>query len=253
MLSATSILLADSADFYIRHERWNDAERVIVKALRHDPANHSNYLLWSNLGTVRTELNNLDGALEAFDIGLASAPRSTTLLTNRARTLLLKNDSKAALDDLSSALAVDSTLKWPRKMRGLILAAEGRDSLALTDFHSYTVRFGDDADILNSEADIAARHGNDSRAIDLYKKAYKLEPDTDMLEKALITACVYGRIEDMADELADGLRRNPRSGNLYLIRAVLRRTRHQPSEMEADLRRARQLGADPTLTRHLEF
>ena len=36
-LTATYVELADSADRYIRQERWADAERVIVKALRHEP------------------------------------------------------------------------------------------------------------------------------------------------------------------------------------------------------------------------
>lgn len=251
VLSATQVQLADSADFYIRHERWTDAERVIVKALRHDPANRTNYLLWSNLGTVRTQLNNLDGAIEAFSIGLASAPRSTTLLTGRARTLLLKADTDAALADLDAALAVDSTLQWPRKMRGLILTDRGSLDSALADFDNYTARFGDDADILNARAGIAATRGDAPLAIELYKKAYAREPDTEMLERALTIACQYGRLEEMSDELADALRRAPRSGNLYLMRAMLRRAMHQNSEMEADLRRALDLGADPDLYRLL--
>lgn len=61
-LTATYIELADSADVYMKNERWGDAERVIVNALRHEPANKSNYMLWSNLGTVRTNMGDYDGA-----------------------------------------------------------------------------------------------------------------------------------------------------------------------------------------------
>ena len=79
-LTATYVELADSADNYIKHERWADAERVIVKALRHEPANKSNYLLWSNLGTVRTNMGDYNGALQAFDIGLSSAPKEVIVI-----------------------------------------------------------------------------------------------------------------------------------------------------------------------------
>ena len=53
-LTRTYIELADSADNYMKRERWEDAERMIMGALRHEPANRSNWLLWSNLGLVST-------------------------------------------------------------------------------------------------------------------------------------------------------------------------------------------------------
>ena len=145
-LTSTYVELADSADRYIRAERWQDAERVIVKALRHEPANRSNYLLWSNLGIVRERQENYPGALEAYGIGLASAPRSTMLLTNRARTYLATGQLAAARADLDSALDVDSTLQWPRKMRGVIRAALGDLDGADADLDIYTARWGADAE-----------------------------------------------------------------------------------------------------------
>lgn len=250
-LTATYVLLADSADFYMRHERWDDAERTIVKALRLEPANRSNYLLWSNLGTVRTRLDKLDGALEAFQIGLASAPNSTVLLSNRARTYLLKGDSEAALADINHALALDSTLQWPRKMRGLINASRRNYDAAKADFKIYSDKYGDDADILGALADIAASTGKDLEALDYYKRSYKLDPDEELLEKALLTACVYGRIEDMTEELNEGLRKNPRSGMLYLMRAMLNKARHQNSEMEENLKKSRQFGVNETIYNQL--
>ena len=158
-LTATYVELADSADRYIRQERWADAERVIVKALRHEPANKSNYLLWSNLGVARTEMKNYDGALEAYEIGLAMAPASTALLSNRARTYMAKGDKKEAVADLDKALSLDSTLQWPRKMRGLVRASAGDSEGALSDFRIYINRFGKDAAISEACGDIDVAKG----------------------------------------------------------------------------------------------
>ena len=116
-LTRTYVEYADSADRYIRNENWVDAERMIVNALRLEPANKSNYLLWSNLGIVRDRIGNTEGALQAFDIGLASAPRSTVLLANRAYTLMKTGRDKEALRDLDLALELDSTLLVPRLSR----------------------------------------------------------------------------------------------------------------------------------------
>ena len=41
--------LADSADNYIRREKWEEAERVIISALKVEPGNFANSLLFSNL------------------------------------------------------------------------------------------------------------------------------------------------------------------------------------------------------------
>ena len=83
-MAQTYIQYVDSADNYIKRENWEAAERMTIAALRLKPANKLNYLLWSNLGDIRTRQQNYEGALEAFEIALASAPRKELILNNRA-------------------------------------------------------------------------------------------------------------------------------------------------------------------------
>lgn len=246
-LTATYVELADSADRYIRAERWTDAERVIVKALRHEPANRSNYLLWSNLGIVRTQMSDYDGALEAYEIGLASAPKSTMLLTNRARTYLAMDRRQEAVDDMTAALESDSTLQWPRKMRGLTLASLGKRDKAIADFDTYERKYGEDASIQEARGDLDVMAGNQEKAMEHYREAYRLEPDEDILCKTLTAALMFGKLEDMEEELAEGLRKYPRNGTLYAMRAALNKVRFQTDAMESDLKTAREYGADPVL------
>lgn len=246
-LTATYVELADSADVYIRHERWADAERVIVKALRHEPANKSNYLLWSNLGTVRTNLGDYDGALQAFDIGLSSAPRSTILLSNRARALIAKGDNAKALADLDMALEIDSTLRWPRKMRGLLRATANNLKGASADFETFVRMFGKDSTVEEATGDISLHHGDLSSALTHYKEAYNIETNDQVLHKLLLTAIEAAKLEDYEEILGIGIRNHPRDGNLYLIRAYLKKNRYQTSDMEQDLKRAKELGADSNL------
>lgn len=250
-LTATYVQLADSADYYIDRKLWPDAERVIVKALRHEPANKSNFLLWSNLGIVRENMENYDGAIEAYSIGLASAPRSTVLLTNRARAYLATNNRDAAIEDLDTALAADSTLQWPLKMRGLLLASKGDSKQALIDLTSYKEKFGKDAAVSEALGDISTSEGKADEAIAYYREAYDAEPDPDLLGKMALTAYAFGKIEDVGDDLSDGIKKYPRAGMLYLMRAMLNKARFQTSAMESDLRMARDLGVDRTLYERL--
>lgn len=246
-LTSTYVELADSADRYLRQERWADAERVIVRALRHEPANRSNYLLWSNLGVVRTNMGDLDGALEALNIGLASAPRSTMLLSNRARTLIARGNTRGALDDLDAALELDSTLQWPRKMRGTLRAAAGDRKGAETDFAIYTARFGEDASVAEARGDLAASANELPEATRFYMEAYRLQPDVYLLTKGLLTAHLCDRLEEHEEALAEGLRKYPREGTLYLLRAMLNKRRYQNTAMEHDLKTARELGVNEDL------
>lgn len=250
-LTATYVQMADSADRYMSQGRWLDAERVIVKALRHEPANKSNYLLWSNLGLVRTNMEDYDGALEAYNIGLISAPHSTVLLSNRARTYITKGDTEAAMTDLDTALALDSTLQWPRKMRGLLRTATGDLPGAVSDFAKYEESYGEDAAILEAEGDIATSRGDIDTAITRYRAAYKLEPDTSLLGKSLLTAYMFDRLDDMADDLTEGLKKYPRDGMLYLMRAMLNKSRFQTDAMEVDLKMSKEFGVDETLYNRL--
>jgi len=196
-------------------------------------------------------MEDYNGALEAYGIGLVSAPKSTVLLSNRARTYIAKGDSDAAMTDLDTALAVDSTLQWPRKMRGLLKTAAGDSSGAMSDFAAYVERYGEDAAICEAEGDIATSRGDIDKAIERYRAAYRLEPDASLLGKSLITAYLFGRLDDMTDDLSEGLKRHPRDGTLYMMRAMLNKSRFQTDAMEVDLKMAKEFGVDETLFNRL--
>lgn len=250
-LTATYIELADSADYYISRKKWLEAESVIIKALKHEPANKSNFLLWSNLGIVRENLDNYDGAIEAYTVGLATAPKSTVLLTNRARAYLVKNEKKHALNDLQKALEMDSTLQWPLKMEGLLYASLGEQDKALVSFRSYTERYGKDADISETAGNIYASRSNVDDALICYRESYKLNPSPETLEKIVLTAYLFGRIDEVEEEIMEGVKKYPRDGMMYLMRAMLNKSRYQTDAYESDLKTAINLGVNREILNQL--
>ncbi|MDE7180291.1 MAG: tetratricopeptide repeat protein [Muribaculaceae bacterium] len=244
----TYLQLVDSADMQIKKENWAVAETYIIKALQSDPANKSNYLLWANLGMVRANRNEHPAALEAFDIGLASAPNSTSLLTARAMSLLAVGQPGEALKDLDKALRTDSTLRKPLKLHGVVQAGLRKYDGAIKDFDRYEAIFGDDADIQSARGDIATSRQQPEEALRHYKKTFELAGDEESLEKFLRAAYLFGHLEDEEETLRSALITFPRNGNLYLLRAALNRARYQTQAMESDLKMARDLKADKTLT-----
>lgn len=246
-LSENYIMLADSADYYIEKKMWTDAENAIIRALKLEPANKSNFLLWSNLGIVRENQNNYDGAIQAYTIGLSSAPKSTVLLTNRARAYLADNKPHQALDDLETTLQADSTLQWPLKMKGLILASLEDNDEALEVLGNYRNKYGKDSSVSEALGDIEARRGNCEASIAYYDEALENNDDADLLVKMLLTAYSYGKIEDMGQQISNGIRKYPRLGTLYLIRAMLHKANYQTDAYESDLKSAINFGVDKEL------
>lgn len=239
--------LVDSADDCIKEGDWDKAEEFLIKALKREPANKSNYLLWANLGMIRSNKGNNEGALEAFDIGLAMAPRSTALLTGRAGTYIALNRNSDALDDLNLALKVDSTLVKARKLRGLILVETGRIEPAFEDFYYYESHFGKDAFISQLKAKSYFKKGNPLKAIESLREVYELSQEPEDAIRLLTAVSFYGNPEEYEEFISDMIKKYPSNGNIYLFRALLNKSRFQTLEAEKDLKLAEMLGVDSSL------
>ena len=75
------------------------AEQLFKEALRLEPSNMRNALLFSNLGTIQRRMGKNDDAVESYSLALNLTPYSVTMLLNRA-SLYLEMDylDKAYVD-----------------------------------------------------------------------------------------------------------------------------------------------------------
>lgn len=246
-MAQTYMEYVDSADYYIRNERWKDAERATISALRSMPANKLNFHLWSNLGDIRTRLADYDGALQAFEIGLASNPGSTKLLCNRAYTLLACGRTEEALNDINRALANDSTLEWPLKMRGIISLGKGEYDTAEKDFRTLRRHFPENADAYSGLGKIEAMKGNADEAVRMLRKSLDIEQNEETWFYLVLVNIESDRISAAKEDLFTALKRYPRSGNLYLLRGVIHKKNFENDAAMIDKKIARDYGADPHL------
>ncbi|MBD5310944.1 MAG: tetratricopeptide repeat protein [Muribaculaceae bacterium] len=241
----------DSADYYIAHSRWVDAERSLVAALRSEPANQGNMLLFSNLGTVRTQLGDYTGAIEAFDIGLSRAPRSTVLLVNRALAQIGLDNIDAALNDLSFALQCDPHLPRALETRGMLYLNRNELEAALADFTLLHELNAGNTIALAGMAQCQAAQGDYKDAISNLREIMKYE--SDEFYHFLLTLYLIENNQpfDAADAVRNALEQFPHSGRLYLLRAVLHKQHYQLSEAEAAIKLARKYGVSPELEQQL--
>ncbi len=239
------IALADSADTYIRNEKWTEAERIIIEALRLEPANFSNSLLFSNLGVVRTRRGDYKSALEAFELGLAIAPSSTVIMNNRAQTYMLQADYANARSDLDNSLAIDSVQEWPLLMRGQLRLGENDLKGAAGDFSFLLKHFPDNFSAMEGLGRVADMEGNYDNAIKYFDEALKMHDNTETRSLRILTKIKNEKYSEAAIDLSESLSHYPDYADFYVWRGYLHRLNYRNEEAQADKKNAIVKGADP--------
>lgn len=239
------VALADSADNYIKSEKWDKAEATILNALRLQPGSFSNSLLLSNLGVVRTNLGKFEEALEDFRLALSIAPESTVVRNNRSRTLLAMGKYDAALEDLNQSLDRDSTQEWPRQMRGYLHLRNNEIEKAEADFNSFKEKNPSNPSVFSGLAAIAESRGDWNAAIALYDKSICLDDNPDTRFSRILAKIHINMYSSASQDIAESIRMYPSYPDLYLLRAVLNKKNYRNAEAEADKKIAIDKGADP--------
>ena len=237
----------DSADYYSSVKRWADAERFTVNALRLKPANKTNWLLWANLAEIRRNLNDADGALTAYDIGLSLQPLSERMLSGRASLLIEEKRMDEAITDLNTLLKNDSTLEWPRMIRAMLLLEMGQRSKAEDDYNILKQQYPTNVQAYNGLAAIHAMDGDTDKAIDLYTQSLNIQPDVDAYFYKIMLQADHGQLQQASETLRQAMKEYPRNGNLFLLRAYLHKLNFQNEAAEIALKLAVEYGADPHL------
>ncbi|MDE6143844.1 MAG: tetratricopeptide repeat protein [Muribaculaceae bacterium] len=239
--------LADSADNYIKRERWSDAESTIISALRLEPGNFSNALLLSNLGVVRTNLGKMEEALEAFRLGLSVAPKSSVIRTNRARTFLLMGDYENALSDINETLEIDSIQEWPLQMRGLLLLGNDEIENARKDFTRLSKLNPRNSTAMAGLARVAEKEGNFNDALKLYDEAINIDDNPETRFSRILLKINMENYSDASQDIVNSIKIYPEHPDFYIARGYLHLLNFRNQEASIDRKIALDKGADPQL------
>lgn len=244
------IALADSADIYIKREKWEQAERVILKALRLEPANFSNSLLLSNLGVVQTRQGRYEEALESFRLGLSLSPNSSTLRNNRARTRIITNDIPGAMEDLDVSLGNDSLQEWPLQMRGLLRISLNDLPGARHDLILLSRLYPGNEIAMSGLGRIAEKEGNPEEALRYYDEALSIKEDPETHSARILLKIGMEKFSDASAEIRKCIDKYPEDPYFYLLRGYLHRLNYRIEEAKADKKIALDKGADPQTVEH---
>lgn len=126
--------LCDRAITCAEQDSLPQAEEYIRQALKLEPANPHNALLFSNLGTLQHRQGQYEQALESYGFALNIVPRAVPILLNRAAVYMELGRNRLAQADYSLVLDLEKENEEALLMRAYIYAQQREYKLAKADY-----------------------------------------------------------------------------------------------------------------------
>lgn len=241
----------DAADKAIAEEKWDDAEALLIRALKSEPANPSNILLLSNLGMIRFYAGHDSLALATLDDAHRIAPQSVTVLANRARVLTAIGKTAQAIDDYDLIEQIDSTYADTYLYRGLINLYNGRFDEATVDLEKRDSLAPDNEETWVAMASLYSITDLPDKALPYYRRLIDKDPQPEYYAGRAMCYLQKEMLADAAEDIALGIELDLNYSELYVCRALLNKKRYRMDDAVTDAQRAIGLGADRTRVKTL--
>lgn len=236
-----------AVDQCFKNQDWEKAETLIKQALQLEPGNPSNYLLMSNLGTVHRNRGDLQAALADYNAALQIAPKSTTILHNRASLFLDMDSTKNAFSDYRRLVEINPRDLVAKNYIGIIAMEFGNMDLAKQSFNDVLAEDKDNLDAKRGLALYSRLTSNFDTAVALYNEIIEKENRlSNYLNRAECYLAVTKLTEAQSD-LLEAQKLDPKSPDLFLLKARLAQLQYQYDDAANYAKQAVALGCDPEL------
>ena len=259
LLAATSVFpaasqtyneLCEQAIAATEQDSLQQAEDLIRQALKLEPKNPHNALLFSNLGTIQRSQGRLEQALESYTFALNFTPRSVPVLLNRATLYMEMGKEDHARVDYSLVIDLDKDNQEALRMRAYIYM-KMRDYLSLlklnpTDFNG---RLG--------LATLEQKEGKYPEALALLNGLLTDKDYTQRETQAVLYVARAGVEIDAGQpdlaliDLEEAIKLDASQAEAYLMRGQLYLSQQKKKLAKEDLEKAVSLGVAPGDVRDL--
>lgn len=233
------------------------AENYILQALKLEPKNPHNALLFSNLGTIQRSQGRLEKALESYTFALNFTPRSVPVLLNRATLYMEMGKEDHARVDYSLVLDLDKENQEALRMRAYIYMKMHDYKSARADYVSLLKLNPADFNGRLGLATLEQKEGKYQEALALLNglltdKDYP-EPET----KAMIYVARAGVEMDAGHaelaliDLEEAIRLDASQAEAYLMRGQLYLAQEKKKQAKQDFEKAVSLGVPQADVREL--
>lgn len=240
------LLLIGEAESAIAEGDYVSAIMCFKDAMRVEPDNPSNVLLYNNLGLLYAQLGQDSLAMRAYDNALAIAPSMTTVMGNRAELCLRLGRQDEALRGFADVIERDSLNAKARFYHGMMSLYTADAQTAIADFNALKAVDPDGENTAIALSSLYSMTGCELQAIPYYQRLIALSPEPEYYAGLAGCYLALDRLSDATATIAEGLERCGEDPELYYYRAWANREAYQLDKAKADAKRAIQLGADPT-------
>lgn len=245
--------LMDKAEKAISESKWQEAIDALDSAMELEPDNPLNVLLLSNKGMIQHYAGNDSLAIMTLTKAHRIAPKSVTVLNNRASVLTSAGQIDRAIADYATLMEMDTTLVEPLFYHAMLNLDEGNLSVAEDDVALMKRRHPSHTSTSLAEATLCVVKGEFAKAIPLLTAVIKEKPTAADLATRSICYLMTDKLPEAADDISAGLKLDPTEGELYLYRALLNKKRYRPDDAKADAEKARMFGVSASRIKALDL
>lgn len=240
-------LVSKSMD-YIDAKDYAAAEVTLIEAMRKEPGNEGNILLFSNLGTIQRKLGKKQDALTSYNLALSKFPRAVFALQNRAALLCELDSLQAAKRDYTLILSIDSNNIDALYSRGLIFLSEKNFLAAETDFEQVLKINPNNVQAMSSIAFLLKSKGDWSAAEEKYTDLiYKYKNQPIFYVNRAECYLQLKKLSRAKDDLNKAKQLGYDDALLYILRGQFYLQQYDRSSAKQDFIKAQELGADAEL------
>lgn len=227
----------------VEQDSLPQAEALIRQALKLEPKNPHNALLFSNLGLVQRKLGRYDDAIESYTFALNIAPLAVPILLNRGAIYMEKGMTDRAYIDYCEVLDADKVNVEALLMRAYIYTLRRDYKAARMDYERL---LGLDSQSYNARLGLATleqKEGKYRESLDLLNKLLVEHPEDATLYVA--RADVERDMEHIDLSLVDldeAIKLNTSLIDAYLLRGEIYLTQKKKALAKQDFEKAISLG-----------
>lgn len=235
--------LSERALALVEEDELEEAEDMFRRALKLEPGNPRNALIFSNIGTIQRSTGKYDDAVESFTLALNIAPKAIPILLNRATTYMELGKTDHAYVDYCQVLDGDKTNAEALLMRAYIYiirrdykaARIDYDRLLEKDPTNYNARLG--------LVTLNQKEKKFSEAVDVISKLITEYPNDAVLFIARAGVEVDMEHTDLAlIDLEEAIRLDPKAADAFILRGEVYLSQKKKLLARQDFEKAIQLG-----------
>lgn len=230
--------LVDSAQLCIDSEKWNSAEKYLLKAISSEPGNPNNTLLLSNIATIQRRQGRLAEAIRNYSMAIDLTPNAVTLLHNRAAVYILIDSIALAQADYERIMMIDESDVESRYTHGMLALNMGDTETAQKDFDDILRINPNSGMAKQGEGYIHKHSGNYEKAAECFGEVIKIKPSSTLLANRADCYLATKHLNEASIDIANALELDPDDPYIYVLRAKLNKLRYNRTDMERDIKLA---------------